>query len=520
MGICIGSASRPTKCNQILVSSICPSVKLTSTFNIGIHEAFEFLKVLGHGQYGTVREAIRKPQLSSQRYAIKSIVKQRISKHRLIMKRELEILMMVDHPNIIKLYETYEDELYLHLVMELCTGGDICDRLIQKSSFSESEAARVMHQLMGAVNYLHLNNITHRDLKPENFLYESESADQIKICDFGMSIKSENNHRMRSIAGTPYYLAPEVLRGAYTKACDVWSLGVFMYFILVGKHPFKGANLESIYQKASKGIQIFKAGDFGKVSENAKDLIKKMLTVQTGKRISMKEALNHPWFTNFETKESQIPHVIFKSLCKYKAKSKLWQEAIKIVVKNLSNSQIDILRSAFISMDSSNSGFISAVDLQKSMKMHGFNLASEEIDSIINNCSYIESGKINYSDFLVATLSKKELMNGEVMWEAFKIFDTNNKGKINISDLSSALTRAGCEFTDVEFHELIAEAKLDENADIDFENFKIIMTCFDEEIEVLSKNTRRMSLARRMTRDIKVQMLRARTMGKTAGVDI
>ena len=430
------------------------------------------------------------------------------------MKRELEILKEVDHPNIIKLYETYEDELYLHLVMELCTGGDVCDRLIKKTSFSEAEAANIMRQLMGAVNYLHLNNITHRDLKPENFLYLNENSDEVKICDFGMSIKSEGNNRMRSIAGTPYYLAPEVLRGSYTKACDVWSLGVFMYFILMGKHPFKGANLESIYQKSSKGTQVFKIGELDRISEEAKDLIKKMLTVQTAKRISMKDTLAHPWIANFEKKDNKISQDVFKSLCKYKAKSKLWQEAIRIVVKNLSNPQINILREAFISIDSTKSGFITAQELQDSMRNNGFNLASEEVEMIMRNCSYLESGKINYSDFLVATLSKKALMNEEVMWEAFKIFDSDNTGKINLKSLNSALNKAGCEFTQQEFDELIAEAQIDENSDIDYENFKIIMSCFEEESEILSVNTRRMSLARRMTRDFKVQMLRARTLGK------
>ena len=511
---CIGSSTHPAKCRPIVVSTISASVKLTSTLYSGIHDSFEFIKILGHGQYGTVREAIRKPKVSSQKYAIKSIVKQCIPKHRLIMKRELEILMEVDHPNIIKLYETYEDELYLHLVMEICTGGDVCERLIKKASFSEIETANIMRQLMGAVNYLHIKGITHRDLKPENFLYLDEHSDEIKICDFGMSIKNDGNNRMRSIAGTPYYLAPEVHRGSYTKACDVWSLGVFMYFILVGKHPFKGGDLESIYQKSSKGASALKMDELGRISEGARDLIKKMLTVQIGKRISMKDALAHPWITNFQTKEIKIPQNVFKSLCKYKAKSKLWQEAIRIVVKNLSNPQINLLREVFISIDVSKTGFITAGELQDSMRINGFNLASEEIESIMRNCSYLQSGKINYSDFLVATLSKKALMNEEVMWEAFKIFDSNNKGRINLTDLNSALNKAGCEFTQQEFDELTTEAQIDDNSEVDYENFKILMSCFEEENEILSAKTRRMSLVRKMTKDFKVQILRARTLGK------
>lgn len=515
MGICISKQLKPQKCKQIMSSTISNAVKLTSTLHTGIHESFEFIRVLGHGQYGTVREAVRKSQYSSQRFAIKSILKQKISKHRTILKRELEILMYVDHPNIIKLYETYEDQLYLHLVMELCTGGDVCERLIAKGFFSEQEAASIMKQLLSAVNYLHINGITHRDLKPENFLYESESSDLIKICDFGMSIKSDNNYKLKSLAGTPYYLAPEVLRGSYTKACDVWSLGVFLYFILVGRHPFKGGSLESIYQKASKGKATMDLKQMERISEQAKDLIRLMLTVNAARRISIRDTLRHKWFEQYDTKKEEISPDVLKSLCKYKAKNKLWQEAIRIAVKNMSNSQINSLRQAFISMDTDKKGFITAKELQNAMKNSGFSLASEEIDKIIENCSYIGNGKINFTEFLVATMSKKALMNEELMWEAFTYFDKNNEGKILGKDLKTALERAGCEFRQGEFEEIIRESQLETDADIDYDHFKVFMSCFEEENEVLNSNLAHMTLVKRMTGDFRVQMLKAGTLGKT-----
>lgn len=407
----------------------------------------------------------------------------------------------LDHPNIIRLFETYEDELYLHLVLELCTGGDVCERIIERGNFNEKKAANLMKQLLNAVNYLHINNITHRDLKAENFLYVDNETDDLKICDFGMSIRN-NRNKMKSIAGTPYYLAPEVFKGPYTKACDVWSLGVFMYFILTGRHPFKGTNLESIYEKSSQGIVSINQDNISALSPLGREFLRRMLEIKPSKRISLKEALSHPWVQGSSESITRIPEMVFKSLQKYKAKNKLWQEAIKIVVKTLSNTQINSLRQAFISLDTTNSGFITAIDLQESMKTHGFNLALEEIEGIIKNCSYIESGKINYTEFLVATLNKKALLNEEVMWEAFKIFDKKNQGKINVKELSLALKEAGCEFSNEEFQELIAEAKLDENSDIDFENFKIIMNCFEEEEEQLNMN-RRASLMRRMSRDIR-----------------
>ena len=182
---------------------------------------------------------------------------------------------------------------------------------------------------------------------------------------------------------------------------------------------------------------------------------------------------------------------------------------MKIVVKNLSNSQINHLKTAFSSLDTTKNGYITANELKVAMRNHGFELASEEIDKIISNCSYIESGKINYSEFLVATLNKKALLNEESMWEAFKFFDVKNCGKINKNDMESALKKAGCEFTSEEFIELIAQAKLESNTDINFENFKIILSCFEEDNNI--KEVRRASYSKRLSQDFKEQFKRANT---------
>jgi Ca2+-binding EF-hand superfamily protein len=152
------------------------------------------------------------------------------------------------------------------------------------------------------------------------------------------------------------------------------------------------------------------------------------------------------------------------------------------------------------------------------MKNSGFNIASDEIEKIIDNCSYIHNGKINFTEFLVATMNKKALMNEELMWEAFTYFDKKNEGKILGKDLKTALERAGCEFKDGEFEEIIREAQLEMNADIDYENFKVFMSCFEEESEVLNSNLAHITLVKRMTTDFRVQMLKAGTLGKTIEV--
>lgn len=505
MGGCIKKPSKPKVCDLITISTVSSSVKLTSRDYLGIHEAFDFIKYIGQGQYGIVRLAFRKSQPQAKHFAIKSILKQNIHKHRQILKRELEILTFTDHPNIVKLYETYEDHLYLHLVLEYCSGGDIFDRVVEKGSLCEAEAAGILKQLLSAVNYLHLNKITHRDLKPDNFLYEDRGSDVIKICDFGMSIKSDYL-KMKSLAGTPYYLAPEVLKGNYTKACDIWSLGVFMHFLLTGKHPFKGSSVESVYIQASGGHEHINMSKL-EVSENAKNLLKSMLTVKEHKRITAKNALKHPWFDDL-TKTSMISSSVFNSLRNYRAKNKLWQEAMKVIVKSLSNKQIEDLRNAFLNIDSENTGYITAQDLHRAMNQHGMSIPTEEVDVIIRNISAPQEGKIKYSDFLVATLCRKEVMNEQLMWEAFQVFDIGNTGRIHKVDLENALNAAGCNFTEDEFNGLIGEAKLDAEESIDFLGFKMILECFEEHSVSRELGSEKITIIRKLTKDFKIQLER------------
>lgn len=166
--------------------------------------------------------------------------------------------MSVDHPNLVKFYEVYEDESYLHLVMELCRGGDLLERLCNAKVYTEATAARVLSKLLLGVNHLHHQHFVHRDLKPENFLFTTDLPDaEIKIVDFGLAVRHEPGVPLKSLVGTPYFVAPEVLRGRYTHSCDVWSLGIVFYMMLTGEPPFTGRTVTEVYQKASMGVIDF-----------------------------------------------------------------------------------------------------------------------------------------------------------------------------------------------------------------------------------------------------------------------
>jgi calcium-dependent protein kinase len=213
-----------------------------------IRESYDFIRVLGCGKFGVVREGVK---LSSSgrgiSVAIKSIPKKILKGDLSLFLRELQCLHLLDHPNIIKIYETFEDEKYFHLVMELCTGGDLLERILERGFYSEPEAAEIMRKLLLAVNHMHNSYISHRDLKPENVLY---AMDEVKLGDFGISNKfgDSDELQMSSVVGTPHYVAPEVLSGRYGKECDLWSLGVILYVMLSGKMPFDGEDVKDVLE--------------------------------------------------------------------------------------------------------------------------------------------------------------------------------------------------------------------------------------------------------------------------------
>lgn len=168
---------------------------------------------------------------------------------------EINILSKIDHQNIIRLFEIYEDAKYIYLIMEMCTGGELFDRIInhinKNQMFTEREAASIFKQLMSAICYCHSQNICHRDLKPENLLYLNKNEDSpIKVIDFGLSrLFSQTDHKMKTKVGTAYYVSPEVLSGNYDEKCDIWSAGVILFILLTGDPPFNGANDNEIYKK-------------------------------------------------------------------------------------------------------------------------------------------------------------------------------------------------------------------------------------------------------------------------------
>ena len=222
------------------------------------------------------------------------------------IRNEINILRTMDHPNILKIFEFYSNPKEYSIITELCSMGELFDQIINKGPFNEKYSAYVLYQVFSAVNYCHKMHILHRDLKPENILIIDKNEDgfpTIKVCDFGTAKIFQTGKVERKFVGSSYYMAPEVLKQRYNEKCDIWSCGVIMYILLSQRPPFGGKDDDEIMANIEKGKYDLSSPPFDKISQNARDLIKKMLTMDPQKRISAEEVLNHPWFKENKSKE-------------------------------------------------------------------------------------------------------------------------------------------------------------------------------------------------------------------------
>ncbi|CAD8066848.1 unnamed protein product [Paramecium sonneborni] len=409
-----------------------------------------------------------------------------------LVLRELDILTLLDHPNIIKVFEEYEDEMYYHFVMEYCSGGELLERIVEKGYIGESESKLIMQQLFSAINYLHSMGIAHRDLKPENILLASQEKDApIKVIDFGLSKKfksiNQKIQRMNSKVGTPIYVAPEIIAGDYSFQCDEWSLGCIMHVLLCGNPPFQAKKLDILEAKIKHFDVDFSFSIFDHVSSEAKDLIKNLLIKQPKKRITCEKALEHQWFKNMKlsTHKPQFSNddhqKILRLLNTYANSSKLKKETLKILINQLTETQISQLKDVFVTYDKDCNGTVSIQELLQIMANLGFKKSQEELMELIkkfnninpsNNNDITQNTQITYTSFLSALVNCKSFLNKERLWNLFKYFDNDNKNFITIEDVRKAFEREGRQLTQSKLIALFQEiTQNEEQKTIDFDQF-------------------------------------------------
>ncbi|TPX35683.1 hypothetical protein SmJEL517_g01902 [Synchytrium microbalum] len=259
---------------------------------------YELGETLGTGAFSEVKTAIERS--TKNRFAIKIIDKAKCKGKESMIETEVNILKRVRHDNIIQLYEMYEIDSKIYLVMELVTGGELFDDIVSRGKYTEGDAAKIVFKILLATDYLHSLGIAHRDLKPENLLLSDKSKNaKIMISDFGLSKIFNDDELMRTACGTPGYVAPEVLkRQGYSKEIDLWSLGVITYILLSGYPPFYDQNNVELFKQIMAGKYEFDRPWWDNVSDSAKDFIRHLLVLDPKSRYTAKQALAHPFIVD------------------------------------------------------------------------------------------------------------------------------------------------------------------------------------------------------------------------------
>lgn len=305
------------KANQFVMQH---AGKLRDHYRIG--------KMLGSGAFGEVRVCVQRE--SGQQRAVKVLRKSHMDEdEKKMLFNEINNLKDLDHPNILKMYEFFEDDKRYYIVTDICKGGELFDEIVARGKFTENDAACLMKQVLSCINYCHTNHIMHRDLKPENILLEqNKEFDQIKIIDFGTSVSFSEESVLNEKLGTPYYIAPEVLAKNYGPKCDLWSCGVITYIVLSGMPPFNGSTDQEIMKKVKIGKFTFADPVWNNVSEQGKDFITQLLTKDPDQRPNAAQALNHPWIQEAKTAaleklDSNVAVSALTNLKSFNAESKL-----------------------------------------------------------------------------------------------------------------------------------------------------------------------------------------------------
>ena len=452
-------------------------------------DIYEELEELGEGAYGVVKKVCLKENPETIR-AMKIIPKENIMEGQSQkLLDEIQILRKLEHPNIMKIYEYFNDSKNIYIVSELCDQGDLLGKMIKLGSMSEVVVKFLMGQILNAVSYLHDNRVFHGDIKLENVMLYKTSKKQgrrftklnkdlnssyklqqdienlykdktqklrssivfvedmtdyeVKLIDFGCSkfLQKKKNNKMSGIVGTSIYCSPEVIDDLYDERSDEWSCGVLMYILLCGEPPFQGETEEEIFANVKKGYIDFSKSKFNNVSENCIDLIKKLLCSNRKTRIKASEALNHNFFTeNFNPSKALTQNKDLNILKRFirleKLPSKLHEVVIAYCCFNFINKEEEKqLRELFRFMDTDNKNKLTMEDFKKAFRQANLMVSKYELKKIMNILDSDGSNLIEYQEFLRAICDKKSLFKEENLKAVFAVIDKDKKGYATAADI-------------------------------------------------------------------------------------
>ena len=438
-----------------------------------IFDEYDLKNKLGEGAYGCVYKVQQKT--TNFLRAVKAIKKKHVDYEE--FNNEIEVLKALDHPNIIKLFDCYQDKRYYYMVEEYCSGGDLFDYIQKEKFFTEQKAGTIFNQLLSAVNHLHKKNIVHRDLKPENIvLIESGNNEVfIKLIDFGTSITIKGKNLTQEL-GTIYYIAPEVFMNNYNEKADIWSCGIILYTMLCGHPPFCGNKENIIKSKILHSKLVFPSKEFNKVSNEAIEYIKSLLSYNPEKRPSAEEALNNKWLLSTVNRgNKKLSEYIISNLIKFRSTVGLQKATVSFLANQISiNEEIKKLKEEFDKIDVNKDGEISKSELIKCLEvLYPSQEAIYRANQIFKEIDFNNDGTINFSEFLTVNIKKEKLLNEETLDNAFKMFDIDGNGYITIDELKKTMP---LEITSKSgWKELVSEVDKDGDYQISFKEFKEMM---------------------------------------------
>ena len=444
-----------------------PLIYKSSSLQKDIRSFYNFKNFLGEGHFASVRTAYKKREYSSHKlFAVKSIsLKKLTEKEREDLIHEVDIISHLEHPHIIKFYETYHDQFYFHIVTELCRGNNLNLRLKKIGGRMKEEQVRIIIlKILHAINYCHSFGVVHRDLKPENIVFESPNTEEeedevdehnnntynIKIIDFGLSTLKNKTEKLHTILGTPYYMAPEVLKGDYNEKCDIWSIGAITYFLLSGTEPFKGETSNKIFAKILFTEPDYNPDKFRNVSPLAIDFIKKCFEKEPDNRFSAQEGLTHPWFEPVFKKlyaPKYLDDNLLYNISTMKKYSHLKRLIMRYLVYNMGHTELSVYKKAFLAFDKYNSGVITPEELKRLFNIYHKPLSDEQIKNIMS-LSDDNNDFLTYSEFIICCLRIRDFLTPKKLFDAFLFFDIDNNNIIDSNDIYLTLLRWGKDVTD------------------------------------------------------------------------
>ncbi|KAG5628627.1 hypothetical protein H5410_000344 [Solanum commersonii] len=447
---------------------------------------------LGQGQFGTTYLCVDK--VHGKELACKSIAKRKLNTEEDVedVRREIQIMHhLAGHPSVVQIVGAYEDAVEVHVVMELCAGGELFDRILQRGHYSEKKAAELARVIVGVVEACHSMGVMHRDLKPENFLFINQDEDSpLKTIDFGLSVFFKPGSPLENIfllkcsvplgeiftdvVGSPYYVAPEVLRKHYGLECDIWSAGVIIYILLSGVPPFWEETEQGIFEQVLKGELDFVSEPWPSISESAKDLVRKMLVRDPKKRLTAHEVLCHPWVrVGGVAPDKPLDSAVLTRLNQFSAMNKLKKIAVRVIAESLSAEEIAGLKEMFKMIDTDNSGNITLEELKNGLERVGADLKDSEITSLMQAADTDNSGTIDYGEFIAAMLHLNKIQKEDHMYAAFSYFDQDGSGYITKDELQQACEKFG--MSNIPIEELMREVDQDNDGRIDYNEFVAMM---------------------------------------------